>query len=134
MALKLLNSSKFKDVKYIAPDVSLFVMKKNLTTLNRPIAVGFTILQLGQLLLFKYYYDVFNPLFRNDITLLQAQTDSLTLAIKDPGNDLLQKLKSIGYLIDTSNLAPTHPLKPYGSKHVLPGMLKVKQIVFAFEF
>ena len=67
---------------------------KKALTLNRPIYVGFSILELSQLLMYQFYYDYVLKTF-NDAKLLFTNTDSLVYEIRD-GNVYEQCFKDKG--------------------------------------
>ena len=62
--------------------------------LNKPLAVGFAILELSKLFMYRSYYDVFVPHFGPENTsLCFSDTDSFLLEIKT--NNLLNDLNRI---------------------------------------
>lgn len=74
--------------------------------LNKPFAVGFTILELSKHFMYDFYYQKLIPLCgRNNVTLLMTDTDSFILHVKD--KECLTKLKPY---MDFSNYPPDHPL------------------------
>ena len=56
-------------------------MKKELLTLNKPIYVGCTVLELSKLAMYKFYYDFVKKKCRNSV-LLFTNTDSLCFKLK----------------------------------------------------
>jgi len=74
--------------------------------LNKPFAVGFTILELSKHFMYDFYYQKLLPLCgRDNVTLLMTDTDSFILHVKD--KECLSKLKPY---MDFSNYPSDHPL------------------------
>ena len=83
--------------------------KKNKAYLNKPIVIGFTILELARNKMIKFFYDIFVPLFgADDVTLLYSDTDSYYLEVA--GYDYEEIVKDISAHIDFSNFPPNHVL------------------------
>ena len=70
-------SQKIFDENFVA----VHCLKKVLT-LNKPIYVGFCILELSKLLMYQFHYDYVLKTF-NDVKLLFTDTDSLVYEIRD---------------------------------------------------
>ena len=73
---KLINDKR----KYLKIAVAVQCSKKVLT-LNKPIYIGFCILELSKLLMYQYHYDYVLKTF-NDVKLLFTDTDSLVYEIR----------------------------------------------------
>src|SRR5207245_11021577 len=73
---------------------------------NKPPAVGFAILNLSKLLVYKFHYDVMKRQYGEKCSLLFTDTDSLTYSISCPDiyKDMSEKLE----LYDTSNFDNMH--------------------------
>lgn len=86
------------------------ILKSNLY-LNQPIYVGFTVLELSKLYMFHLYYDIFKPIYKDKISLIYTDTDSLCLQIftKDVYVDFSKKFKDKG-IFDFSNYEKDHYL------------------------
>ena len=61
-------------------------MKKELLTLNKPIYVGCTVLELSKLSMYKFYYDFLKKRCKN-VKLLYTNTDSFIIEITDENFD-----------------------------------------------
>ena len=70
-------SQKIFDKHFVAVHCSKAVL-----TLNKPIYVGFCILELSKLLMYQFHYDYVLKIFDN-VKLLFTNTDSLVYEIKD---------------------------------------------------
>ena len=76
--------------------------------LNRPLQIGCAILDVSKLIMYKYYYDVLKPKFKDRLVPLYTDTDSFLLEVKSKnfGKDLRMLRKTL----DTSNFPTDHPL------------------------
>ena len=92
-------------------DENCFVgIEKNKHTVcfNRPIYVGFQILELSKLHMYKFWYDVLRAKYGDKICLLMTDTDNLIFQIfcEDLDKTLLKMTDSF----DFSNYDQNHPL------------------------
>lgn len=91
--------------------------------LNRPISVGFSVLELAKLRTYEFYYDFIKPSFKHGtVSFLAGDTDSFVLKISGI-NDTDRILKANQHLLDCSNLPDGHYLKNDTNKMV-PGKVK----------
>lgn len=111
--VKLLSSyksfQKHKDYDtrtIIDEDHVLLYRKKKTVTLNKPIYGGFVVLELSKLLMYKFYYDVLKPKYRNNMKLLGTDTDSFIIYVET--NDIYDDIKeninhfdTCGYLLES---------------------------------
>jgi len=88
--------------------------------LNKPIAVGFCILELSKLVMYKFYYDYLKPKYQERCTLLFTDTDSLCCEIQTP--DLYHDMSEAMDMFDTSNFVSDHPLYSKQNYRVLGKM------------
>ena len=87
-------SSKIIDKNFVAVHCS-----KKVLTLNKPIYVGFCILELNKLLIYKFHYDYVLKTF-NDAKLLFTDTDSLVYEIR--GDNVYEQCFKDKHLFDFS--------------------------------
>ena len=107
--IKLINNSKdyaryvskpnFISQKIFSRDFVAIHQIKSVLTLDKPIYVGFSILELSKLLMYKFHYEYVNNKF--DAKLLFTDTDSLAYEIK--GKDVYEKSFQIKELFDFSS-------------------------------
>ena len=77
--------------------------------LNKPLAVGFAILELSKLFMYKSYYDVFVPHFGSEnISLCFSDTDSFLFQVKT--DNLLSDMKKLKKNFDFSKYPKNHVL------------------------
>ena len=88
-------------------------MEKGVVYLNKPIAVGMSILDLSKVLMYDFHYNTMKPLFNDGLKLLLTDTDSLVYELTC--EDLNAKLLSIIDNLDTADYPKDHIL--YSSKN-----------------
>ena len=83
--------------------------KPSKVNLNKPLAVGFAILELSKLFMYKSYYESFVPHFgENNISLCFSDTDSFLFQVKC--KNLQTEIEKLKHLFDFSKYPKTHPL------------------------
>ena len=71
--------------------------------MDKPIYLGFSVLELNKLLMYETYYDKLQPyLGQENIQLHYMDTDSFVLSVNT--KDIIKKLKNIEDILDFSNL------------------------------
>ena len=77
--------------------------------MNKPLAVGFAILELSKLFMYQSYYDVFVPHFGpKNISLCFSDTDSFLFQVKT--ENLVNDMKKLAHLFDFSKYPKSHVL------------------------
>ena len=79
--LKYVNKPNFISQKIIDKNFVAVHCSKKVLTLNKPVYVGFTILELSKLKMYQFHYDYVLKTF-NDAKLLFTGTDSLVMKLK----------------------------------------------------
>ena len=116
--LKKLSSSPLFDYFSIFDENLVAVnMKKPTLYLNRPIYVGFCILELSKTLMYDFHYNYIKAKYGSNATLLFTDTESLCYDIKteDVYRDMEQDLD----LFDTSEYSQDHFLFSLDNKKVI---------------
>ena len=86
-----------------------YTFKKNEVLLDKPIYLGFTVLELSKILMYETYYDKLQPYFgQKNIQLHYMDTDSFVLSINT--KDIIKDLKKLEDIFDFSNLNKNHDL------------------------
>ena len=98
---KAASKPSCRQAQIINPDLVTVRAAAQEVRLNKPIAVGFCILELSKLTMYKFYYDYLKPKLFTD-------TDSLCCEIQTP--DLYHDMSEQMDLFDTSNFNTDHPL------------------------
>ena len=98
--------------------------KQNEVLMDKPIHLGFTVLELSKLLMYETYYDVLQPYFgQENIQLHYMDTDSFVLSVNT--KDVIKDLKKLEDIFDFSNLHQTHELFSNRNKKVI-GIFKIE--------
>ena len=86
-----------------------YTFKQNEVLMDKPIYIGFTVLELSKLLMYETYYDILQPYFgQEDIQLHYMDTDSFVLSVNT--KNIITDLKILEYIFDISNLDKNHEL------------------------
>ena len=71
--------------------------------MDKPIYLGFSVLELSKLHMYETYYDKFQPYFeQKNIQLHYMDTDSFVLSVNT--KDIIKDLKNLEDIFDFSNL------------------------------
>ena len=101
-----------------------FTFKMNEVLMDKPIYLGFSVLELSKLLMYETYYDKFQPYFgEENIQLHYTDCDSMVLSIKT--QDIVNDLQNLRDLFDFSNLNREHELFSEKNKKVV-GKFKIE--------
>jgi hypothetical protein len=105
---KLLAKQQLEQFVIVNEEVVMVERIRVKVTLNKPIYIGFTGLDVPKLLMFDFHYNVIAKRYGKNATLLFTDTDSLCyhLATDDVYRDMLE----YRHLLDTSNYPRDHPL------------------------
>ena len=99
-------------------------MKKTSLTMNKPVYLGMSILDLSKTVMYDFYYNYIKPKYGNKAKLLFTDTDSFLFEIqtKDFYNDIAEDVKD---RFDTSDYPEGHPSGiPTGINKKVLGMFK----------
>ena len=101
-----------------------YTFEENEVLMDNPIYLGFSVLELSKLLMYETYYDKLQPCFgQENIKLHYMDCDSFVLSIET--ENIINKLKNLGYLFDFSNLDKNHELFSNKNKKVF-GKIKIE--------
>ena len=122
---KYYGSPRFDNVRHLNEDLTAIFLKKESVVLDRQYSIGFTILELAKLEMFKFLYDVLIPRFGVDsFEIIMSDTDSYIIHFKSPltREKVWEKLKD---WMDFSNLPRSDPF--YDVKNAkVPGFMKTE--------
>ena len=86
--------------------------------MDKPIYLGFTVLELSKLHMYETYYDKIQPYFgQENLHLLYMDTDSFILSVNT--GDFIKDLKNFGDIFDFSLLDKSHDLFTNKNKEVI---------------
>ncbi|GFS10029.1 hypothetical protein ElyMa_006636600 [Elysia marginata] len=117
---RLIASPSFARANIFDDDLAALHMHKSRLTLNRPIYVGMSILDLSKHLMYDFYYNHIKTQYGNRADLLYTDTDSLLLEIQT--DDVYRDMDQHADLYDTSDYPKDHPLYNTTNKKVLGKM------------
>ena len=106
---KALSGADVSSMNIINSNLVTVMKKPDTILLNKPLAVGFAILELSKLFMYRSYYDVFVPHFGPENTsLCFSDTDSFLLKVKT--NNLWNDLNELKDSFDFSKYPADHVL------------------------
>jgi hypothetical protein len=108
---KMANNPRMLSFKIINEDCVLYHNLKKSITLNKPIFLGWAILELSKYHMYKTFYDVFVPKYHDKIKVCLMDTDSFIFEIQT--HDLYKDLRELDdehSFMDWSNYPITHPV------------------------
>ena len=101
-----------------------YTFKQNEVLMDKPIYLGFSVLELSKLLKYETYYDKLQPYFgQESIQLHYMDTDSFVLSVNI--KDLIKDLKNLEDIFDFINLDENHELYSNKNKKVI-GEFKIE--------
>ena len=119
-AKKLVAAPTFHAFKVITEDLVAIERRKTTLVLNRPIYVGFSILEMSKTLMYDFHYNHMKAKYGSDARLLFTDTDSLCYEVLT--EDIYQDMAASIELYDTSDYPPTHPLHSLTNKKIIGKM------------
>ncbi|KAK3103044.1 hypothetical protein FSP39_016008 [Pinctada imbricata] len=130
--LKLTKKPGFKSFKIFNEDLASIELQKSKLVLNRPIYVGFSILDLSKVLMYDFHYNYIKRKYGNTAQLLFTDTDSLCYDIKT--EDIQEDMAKDKHLFDFSGYKKDHPLYDTTNKKVIGKMKDELNGAFLKEF
>ena len=86
-----------------------YTHEQNEVLMDKPIYLGFSVLELSKLLMYETYYDILQAYFGQEIIQLHyIDTDAFVLSLKT--QDIIKDLKNLENIFDFSNLDKNHEL------------------------
>ena len=101
-----------------------YTFKQNEVLMDKPIYLGFSLLELSKLLMYETYYDKLQAYFgQENIQLHYMDTNSFVLSVNT--KDVIKDFKNLEDIFDFSNLDKTHELFSNKNKKVI-GKFKIE--------
>ena len=117
---KIITKPSFnRRVKFL-DDLSALHVNKTKLTLNKPIYVEFSVLELWKKMMYDWYYNKLKKKYSDNCTLLYTDTDSLLVDIKT--NDIYKDMLETKDEYDFSDYSKDHPLYDETNKKVIGKM------------
>ena len=119
---KLVSEPNYHTMKLISEYLLIIEMKKVKVKMKKPIYLGLSILEIGKIIMYEFWYDYVKNKYRNMAKLRYMDTDSLIMNIKtkDFYKDIAQDVEE---RFDTSNYNVDRPL-PKGKNKKVIGLMK----------
>ena len=119
-AEKLIAKPSFHAFKIFNENLVAVHMLKQKLYLNRPIYVGFSILDVSKILMYDFHYNYIKRKYYSCAQLLFTDTDSLCYSIQT--EDIYQDMSADQHMFDTSDYNPNHPLYSTINKKIIGKM------------
>jgi len=118
--VKAVSKPSYRQAQIVNSDLVMVRSARAKILLNKPIAVGFCILELSKLIMYRFYYDYLKPKYGDGCKLLFTDTDSFCCQIRtdDLHRDMAEEIDRF----DTSNFEREHPLYSDRNHRVLGKM------------
>ncbi len=120
VADKCMRNKFFEQWNIVDENCIFFYAKKKVVRMDRPLVIGFTVLELSKAKMFSLFHEAIRSRFP-DVQLVCSDTDSLIIASRTISKDSF--LEGMKDHIDFSNFPPSHLLYSF-DKHRVPGLLK----------
>ena len=117
---KIIAKPNFNRRVKFSNELSAIHVNKTKLTLNKPIYVGFSVLDLSKLLMYDWYYNKLKKKYGENCTLLYTDTDSLLVDIKT--NDIYKDMSETKEDYDFSDYPKDHKLHDESNKKVIGKM------------
>ena len=78
---KLVSEPNYHTTKYFTENLLEIEMKKTKVTMNKPLYLGMTILDITKTLMYKFWYDYIKPKYGDKAKLCYTDTDSFIIHI-----------------------------------------------------
>ena len=107
--IKSQSKLTFNGIRKSYENCDSYVLRKNEFLMDKPIYLGFAVLELSKLHMYETYYDKLQPYFGDkNLHLHYMDTDSFILSVNT--KDIIKDLKNLEYIFDFSNLDENHEL------------------------
>ena len=120
-ALRQIRKPMFDQFHILDNDLAIFKLRKFKVKLDKPIYLGFTVLELSKLHMYHLHYNIFKDRYGDKLSLIYTDTDSFIYHVYT--EDLYEDLSELNYIMDFSDYPENHPLHNKVNKKKL-GYLK----------
>ena len=123
--IKRQSKLSFKGIMDHYSKFSVYKFDKEKTVFDKPIYLGFTVLELSKLLMYEFYYNKLQPYWKQSIQLHYMDTDSFILSFDTNHQELINFLQQNKDEFDFSELHPSDELYDPINKKVI-GIMKIE--------
>ena len=122
--IKQQSKLTFTGIHKLYENCDSYTFKQNEVLMDKPIYLGFSVLELSKLLMYETYHDTLQPYFGQEIIKLHyMDCDSFALSIET--QNIINDLKNLEDFFDFSNLDKNHELFSNKNKKVV-GKFKIE--------
>ena len=121
--IKRQSKLSFKGIVNHYSEFSVYKFDKEKTVFDKPIYLGFSVLELSKLLMYEFYYHKLKPYYNCSVKLHYMDTDTFILSIKT--GDLINDLEYFKDDFDFRELDENHELYNSINKQVI-GKMKIE--------
>ena len=119
---ELASKFNYYTIKWFLEIFLAIEMKKIKVKINKPIYLGFSILEISKIIMYEFWYDYMKPKYKRKAKLCYADTDSFITYIKN--EDFYKDISDdVDNRFDTSNYESNRPL-PIGTNKREIGLMK----------
>ena len=79
---QLVSERSYHTTKCRSEDLLAIEMKKTKVKMNKPVYLGFSILEISKTLMYEFWYDYIKPKYQNNAKLCYMDTDSFIIHFK----------------------------------------------------
>ena len=123
--IKRQSKLSFKGIMDHYSKFCVYKFDKEKTVFDKPIYLGFTVLELSKLLMYEFYYNKLQPYWKQSIQLHYMDTDSFILSFDTNHQELINFLQENKDEFDFSELHKSHELYDPINKKVI-GKMKIE--------
>ena len=117
--MKNISKPNYKSFNIFPNNIAAVHMNKTEIYYNKPIAIGFAVLELSKVKIADFHYNVIKKKYGDKAQLLFTDTDSLTYHIETENIDNDMKNESLNKHFDFSNYDKKHPLYNEKNKNII---------------
>ncbi|MEW8542131.1 MAG: hypothetical protein AB2693_01235 [Candidatus Thiodiazotropha sp.] len=128
---RLVNKPSFQAVRVFDSNMAAVQLYREKVKLNKPIAVGFTVLELAKMKMYDFWYDVLLEAFKDfKVSLLMSDTDSFLVHLESVSasasdDSVMTILQDYKDKFDLSKLEEGNPLRDDKNRQI-PGKMKLQ--------
>ena len=103
---RLVSEPNYHTMKLITESLSIIEMKKVKVKMNKLIYLGLSILEIGKIIIYEFWYDYMKRKYGDMVKLCYTDTDSLVMTIKtkdfykDIAQDVQERFDASSYSVD----------------------------------
>jgi len=116
-AQKKINKPNFKSTTIFTENLAAIHSYKKQILFNKPMYVGFSVLEYAKYLMYDFHYNIVKPYFKDNVRLLYTDTDSFIYEFRNQSVE--EFMLSHADYFDTSDYPKDHPCYSADNKKVI---------------